>query len=129
MCDMAEKVSCSAVITSEYSKLFSHVGLVPKDSMLDVPNANYGILFYIALLFLNIFAIRIPYAKTLILLAALASGALSVVLLYIMIVILQDICVVCMCTHVCNATILAVAVLDFKEVPLSHSSHVKSKKS
>lgn len=127
MCDVAERVSCSAVITSEYSKLFSHVGIVPKESIFDVPNANYGILFYSALLVINLFSSHIPHAKTLILLAACASAILSVVLLYIILVILQDICLVCMCTHVCNAAILTVAVLDYNDLSLS-SDQMKDKK-
>ena len=115
MCDMAEKVSCSAVISSEYSKLFSLIGLIPKESIFDVPNANYGLVFYSGLLVIYIYSSFIPYAKTLVLLAASASAVLSLVLLYIMVVILQDVCVVCMCTHLCNAAILSVAVMDFND--------------
>ena len=115
MCDVAEKVSCTAVITSEYSKLFSLMGLVPKDSVLDVPNANFGVVFYSLLLFLSLLSTYIPHAPTLILIAAVASSVLSLVLLYIMIAILQDICVVCILTHLCNAIVLIVAVLDFRD--------------
>mmetsp|Transcript_10695 Transcript_10695/g.19863 ORF Transcript_10695/g.19863 Transcript_10695/m.19863 type:complete len:139 (+) Transcript_10695:324-740(+) len=125
MCDMSEKVSCSAVISSEYSKLFSHMGLVPKDSMLDVPNAYYGVVFYSAMLVLYIFSSRIPYAKTLALLASLASAVMSVSLYYIMVYILDDICVVCMCTHACNAIVLAVAVLDFRDMSCRTPSREK----
>lgn len=123
MCDMAEKVSCSSVITSEYSKLFSHIGLIPKDSFLDVPNANYGIVFYFVVLVLYVFSSKIPYAKTLILLASVASAVLSVVLLYVMVYILDDICVVCVTTHICNAVVLSGAVLDYRSQ--TSTSHIK----
>lgn len=127
MCDVAERVSCSAVITSEYSKLFTLIGLVPQDSVLDVPNANYGLVFYMGLLLVYVLSSRIPHAKTLLLIAAIASALLSLVLLYIMLTILHDVCLVCMCTHMCNAVILTVAVLDFYDLP-SSSQNLQVKK-
>ena len=123
LCDVAERVSCSAVITSEYSKLFSLIGLVPIDSFLDVPNANYGVVFYSVLFILYLFSLRHSFVKVLVLLAAVASSVLSLALFYIMVYILQDICVVCMCTHACNAIVLIVAVLDVRDdrVPVTRT--------
>lgn len=108
MCDIAEKISCSSVISSEYSKFFSFIGLVPEGSVLDVSTAIYGAAFYAALLILNV----LSDAKRVILAAAVIANIISVILVYIMIFILQDLCVVCMCTHACNFTILMITVLD-----------------
>lgn len=41
-CDLSETVSCTDVVTSEYGHLFSAVGIIPKNSFLDQPNAAYG---------------------------------------------------------------------------------------
>ena len=42
-CDLSEYVSCSEVLSSDWSKLFSKIGLIEKDSILDAPNSYYGI--------------------------------------------------------------------------------------
>ena len=54
LCDIGEKISCSAVLTSEWSHLFSTIGLFKKDSILDQSNAVYGFLFYLTV---NLFAV------------------------------------------------------------------------
>ena len=47
MCDISEQVSCTKVLSSEYSKIWSALGLIPKDSFLDRSNAFFGLIFYI----------------------------------------------------------------------------------
>jgi vitamin-K-epoxide reductase (warfarin-sensitive) len=41
-CDLSETISCTQVVTSEYGRLFTKLGFVPKGSIFDQPNAAYG---------------------------------------------------------------------------------------
>lgn len=50
-CDMSEGMSCSKVFTSKWGRGYGLVGpLLGEDSPLNLPNAAYGLLFYVALL-------------------------------------------------------------------------------
>lgn len=47
ICDINEKISCSAVLSSEYSFGFGLVeGVLGKNHILNQPNSYYGVLFY-----------------------------------------------------------------------------------
>ena len=106
LCDISEKMSCSKVFLSEYGKIFSSLGVIPKDSVFDQPNAVYGILFYCIVLSIGGLAhfnkISISLAKDILLLCATLSVLLSAYLSYILAEVLQDICVVCFSTYVAN---------------------------
>ena len=41
-CDISEYVSCTAVLSSDHGKILSKLGLLEKDSILDLPNSHYG---------------------------------------------------------------------------------------
>jgi uncharacterized membrane protein len=41
-CDISEYISCTGVLSSEYSRLFSKLGILEHGSALDLPNALYG---------------------------------------------------------------------------------------
>lgn len=101
-CDISEKVSCSKVFLSKYGKIFSHLGLIPADSVLDQPNSIYGIVFYI--FYGMIFALckSTQNTRDFLLLLSVSAMVLSAYLSYILAVELQDICVVCFTTYVCN---------------------------
>jgi len=49
-CDISAKISCSRIFASEYGHFFSKIGIIPKDSVLDVPNALYACIFYTLLM-------------------------------------------------------------------------------
>lgn len=117
MCDLAESVSCTKVLTSRWSK---GLGLIPQDSPLNLPNPIYGIAHYLGLILvrnLSDRAVSGPKAKLRVtpydlIAAAMSSVSLgvSVYLAYILIVHLKDFCVVCVATYVCNAIITAISV-------------------
>eukprot|EP01039_Chlorochromonas_danica_P002133 gene2134-2327_t len=47
LCDISQEISCTKVLESDYSRMISFLGIVPKNSVLDQSNAVYGLLFYI----------------------------------------------------------------------------------
>ena len=53
LCDISETVSCSKVFTSEQGKIWSYLGIIPKDSLLDQPNAAYGVVFYLMVILVD----------------------------------------------------------------------------
>lgn len=106
--------SCTKVLTSSYAHILSHWGLVPKGHPLDLSLATAGILLY-ATYFLAISLPRpFPFREVLFLSAAVAGGCFSVYLLYVIKFVLHDFCIVCTSFHVCNFTMLALAIAEFR---------------
>lgn len=110
LCDLSPSVSCSKVLTSEYSRLFSHLGLVPKDSPLNQPNTVYGILYYVAFGVSYSQFRAYSWGKLLLLALAATSLTLCAYLAYILTVILADVCIVCYLTYLCNIVLFISAV-------------------
>ena len=106
-CDISHRISCSKVFLSEYGKIFSYLGLIAKDSFLDFPNAFFGSIFYllIALIYYVSKMSRTTFVLNILLLLAVTSIALSAFLSYILAFLLQDVCVICYSTYVCNILI------------------------
>lgn len=102
LCDISDEVSCSKVFTSEYGKIFSYLGIVPKDSIFDQPNALFGFVFYLAFLLLYLFLHHNDFGKLILLGMGVASMILSAYLSYILAEVLHDLCVVCLSTYICN---------------------------
>ncbi|XP_053609098.1 vitamin K epoxide reductase complex subunit 1 isoform X1 [Plodia interpunctella] len=111
LCDIAERASCSRVLTSEYSKGF---GFMPKESSLEVPNCIFGILFYCIMIFLatfdHKFAVRLQFFL------ALTSVTSSVYLAYLLVFVLHDFCIVCVSTYFINAALVALVYKKTKLV-------------
>ena len=101
-CDISESVSCSKVFNSEYGNIFSSIGILEKGSLLDLPNAVYGCLFYILIILLSIAMPDDQYTSFLLLILTSASMVLSAYLAYILSEVLQVICLVCFSTYACN---------------------------
>jgi vitamin-K-epoxide reductase (warfarin-sensitive) len=123
MCDISEHASCSKVLTSEFGKILSFSGLVPKDSPLDVPNALLGLGFYAAMLLHPVLPALAVLA------AATFSVALSCYLAYILATVLHDFCAVCVCSYVINLVIFALAARRALEVrPAASAPNAKAKR-
>ena len=73
-------------------------GLVPKDSLLDVPNALMGLVYYV--LIVSYKTLRLP--QPLVLAASLLSILFSMYLGYVLYTILENLCLVCVCAYVIN---------------------------
>jgi uncharacterized membrane protein len=78
----------------------SYIGLVPKDSVLDLPNAALGAVYY---LYQLVFSRLLPFPITL--LGALAAFSSSVFLAYHL-TIIKELCILCWSTHVINTFLL-----------------------
>lgn len=107
LCDIQSiGASCSSVFTSEWGKLMSHLGLVPKDSPLDLPNAVYGAIYYVVVLIHSF----LPKGEAVLLVSTVGAVASTAVLAYVLAFVLHDICVVCMSTYVVNISLLTIVV-------------------
>jgi vitamin-K-epoxide reductase (warfarin-sensitive) len=104
-CDISSHVSCSKVFLSKYGKIFSHVGLVHYNSLLDQPNAFYGVIFYVIFGVLSLFTKIWPKLKSILMLLSVISMLLSSYLSIILTFILNDVCIVCYGTYLCNIMI------------------------
>ncbi|KAE8902713.1 hypothetical protein PF003_g13346 [Phytophthora fragariae] len=107
LCDL-EAFSCSEVLTSEYSSLLLHLGLVEKHSMLDVSYAYLGVLMYA--------------------LFALYPVVVMVYLAFILAFVLRDFCLVCVATYGITAALLwsSLALLRAERHQLQSSKADKS---
>jgi vitamin-K-epoxide reductase (warfarin-sensitive) len=111
LCDISETVSCSKVFLSEYGKIFSFVGLVEKDSVMDLPNAFYGLCFYVACGIVHCCFGDTSMGQIILLFLTTISLAMCAALSYVLAVILRDKCIVCFLTYLCNFTLfLSVAI-------------------
>ena len=121
-CDINEVISCSKALLSQQAHIFSYLGIIPKDSLLDFPNAIYGIIFYVLLLIISRFMNKIVILMDLLLFLSTFSMVLSAYLAYTL-VQMSTICVVCLTTHACNSAIFfaCIACLSFYD----QSRHVK----
>lgn len=103
-CDISNRISCSKVFLSKYGKIFSHLGVIAEDSCLDFPNALFGAIFY--LLLASIYSVsklnKAFLVSNVLLLLAVTSMVLSAYLSYILAFVLQDVCVICYSTYICN---------------------------
>jgi len=100
-CDIGTFASCSKVLSSSYSHILSHWGLVPRNSVLDASNAVLGALFYAVVAALD----AVPQLR--VVQAAAVSGGLlfTAYLAYILKFVLHDFCLVCAAMYVCNVAI------------------------
>lgn len=98
-----ERCPHSAVFSLPVGKMLSYLGLVPKDSLLDLPNAALGVLYYAwILLFLGAPLPLLPAVHYFMAAAAMAS---SLFLAYQLTFVLHELCVLCWSTHAINGVL------------------------
>ena len=107
LCDINSWVSCSAVLTSQYSKGFGLIGpLLSEESVFNLPNSIYGLIFFNVQLALglihNLFASRVLFFMS------LFTMPVIVYLAGILVFILRDFCLVCVSTYFVNLLLLCV---------------------
>ena len=127
LCDFSEQVSCSKVFLSEYGKIFSKLGLVPKDSALDLPNACFGLLFYLFYFLIYSFSRVVPYSNLLLLSMSVFSLVFSAYLAWILATVLHEFCVVCTSTYACNFGLFVASAMSSKKSEKITGSTTESK--
>jgi|LauGreSuBDMM15SN_2_FD.fasta_scaffold26770_2 vitamin-K-epoxide reductase (warfarin-sensitive) len=113
LCDFSPEVSCSKVFQSEYGKIWSKLGLIPKDSVLDQPNALYGFVFYCIIATTTFFK-KNAIASHVALFFGAASVLLSAYLGYILAFVMKHFCALCVSTYVCNGGIFIDSYIKLK---------------
>lgn len=98
LCDIQQiNASCSNVFQLPEGRMLSYFGVVPEGSLLDVPNAALGLVYYSYWLFL---AKSVPSPIT-IFISSMAMA--SSIFLAIKLVLLGELCILCWSTHVINS--------------------------
>jgi len=115
LCDISESMSCSAVLTSEYSKGFGVIGKIfGAESSLNQSNSFFGMIFYSAIcltcLYPAVFLAKIQ------LLMAVMSTLVTVYLSYVLFYVLEVICLVCVATYIINLIFLIIAIKNYRIV-------------
>uniref|UniRef100_A0A6B2LP68 vitamin-K-epoxide reductase (warfarin-sensitive) n=1 Tax=Arcella intermedia TaxID=1963864 RepID=A0A6B2LP68_9EUKA len=127
-CDLSSYISCSKVLTSEYSRIIAKIFRLPEEHPLNVPNTYIGILFYLAVLVYPIYPFTlVPYRKNLFFIASSISLMFCIYLAYILYFVLEDLCLVCVSTYVVNANIFYHSYLEFTSRKTNQPVKTKSK--
>ncbi|XP_018403437.1 PREDICTED: vitamin K epoxide reductase complex subunit 1-like protein 1 [Cyphomyrmex costatus] len=109
LCDISEHISCSKVFMTEYGKGF---GLFPKDSMFNIPNPIYGLVFYMLVAILSMINDYTFSAATVV--VGIISNIFTIYLSSIL-YLYRDICIVCISTYIINMVITFLAVKKFRK--------------
>ena len=113
MCDINDHISCSRVLTSPYTRMMGMIFNLPKDHMFNLPNTNYGVLFYLAICCYP-WATFVPGREFLLLGASVFSLVACCGLAYILYFKLKDLCLVCISSYVVNLFIFYYALKENK---------------
>ena len=105
LCDLNSWMSCSNVLTSQYSTGFGVVApILGEESFLNMPNSIYGIVFFTLQFALGLFH-NVKVLKLLLQLSVV-SILMVIYLASILIFVLKDLCIVCVSTYVINVLLL-----------------------
>lgn len=114
LCDINEQISCTRVFLSEYGRGFGLVApVLGKDSMLNLPNPVFGVVFYLLIIGISLFMKNKTGLKILTVLTA-TSFLMSIYLASILYK-MDDTCVVCISTYVVNSALLYLSFKRFNE--------------
>lgn len=106
LCDIESiGASCSQVFALPEGRLLSYFGVVPHDSILDVPNAALGFTYYSLIFLSEQFVAKTHLIK--ILTVCMSSAAMSSsIFLAIKLIQIHELCILCWTTHVLNTLLL-----------------------
>lgn len=106
LCDIESiGASCSAVFQLPEGKLLSYLKIVPHGSVLDVPNAALGVIYYVVIFIFESLVPKILFIQKIT--VALNSVALSSsIILAIKLLQLREFCIVCLTAHVLNTLLI-----------------------
>lgn len=111
VCDISNKVSCTKVLTSEYSHMAKLLFRLDDDDFFNMSNAQYGLIYYIILLGLPLLSF-IPYYNLIYFILTLSSVIASVALAAILYYILEEMCIVCITMYVINIILFAYSIVQ-----------------
>jgi vitamin-K-epoxide reductase (warfarin-sensitive) len=111
LCDISATVSCTKVFRSEFGRIFSWLGIVPRLSSLDLPNALYGVVYYVLFATIAKVSYQTKAGKLLLVVLSSSSMAISALLSYLLTVVLREQCIVCFGTYFVNLLIFLSCVL------------------
>jgi len=119
-CDFSTGASCSTVARSQYG---IGLGLIKANGpwgFLALPNALYGIIYYIALSLTQLpRTFNVPRARQIALILSLTALLASVYLGYLLAFVIKNLCVVCVATYGVNAALFKLSLADYKAVVAS----------
>ena len=102
-CDFAWWAKCSKVLMSPYGRVLRYSGIATEGSVLDVPNPILGMLFFVAhIVYPGLRAIKFPALDFLASGVCLFTCVFSVWLAYCLFIVLEDFCIVCVSSYMCN---------------------------
>lgn len=112
ICDVNESMSCTLVLTSKYAHMAKLMFKLDENSMFNLSNAQYGLMFYIGLFVFQFYPFTlIPFHDVLFLLATSASVVGSIGLALILKYILHNLCMICVCMYVINTLLFISTVM------------------
>lgn len=111
LCDINDRMSCSRVLTSEYSRMAKYAFNLGDNHPLNVPNTYFGLLFYIAIVCYTCYPFTlIPFREFLLLMASMFSIMFCFYLAYVLKFVLHDVCIVCISTYIINGMLFGCAL-------------------
>lgn len=114
MCDINDMASCSHVLTSEYSNMAQKLFDLNENSIFNMSNVHYGLLFYMAIAIYPIYPFTIiPFREILLFTASSLSILSCFCLAYILYFKLKTLCLICVFTYVINVILFW---LSYKEL-------------
>lgn len=119
-CDFSAGASCSTVARLQYG---IGLGLIKANGpwgFLALPNALYGIFYYVALSLTQLpSTFAVPRARQIALILSFTALSASVYLGYLLAFVIKNLCVVCVATYAVNAALLKLSLADYKAVVAS----------
>jgi len=127
LCDLHERVSCSDVFHSDQGRGFGLLKyLVGEEHVINAPISAYGVVFYgfVALLSSSSSVSRaLPWSRgwteKVVFAACVVACVGSVWLIYVLVFVLVDFCVLCFATHVINFSLIYLTRVQMKAVERS----------
>ncbi|CAL1529186.1 unnamed protein product [Lymnaea stagnalis] len=106
LCDIGDNMSCSRVLTSEYSQGFGvmHV-FFGKNHILNSRNCNMGLVVYIVNILMCL-ALPTPLAASIMYYSSIVNVLGCVYLAVILFFVLKDVCLVCLSMYAINGSLL-----------------------
>jgi vitamin-K-epoxide reductase (warfarin-sensitive) len=128
-CDFEDlNISCSRALSSKAANLLSYLEILPQDHILDLSNVEAGLLFYGATMICPFFTLLdVPQRAMAMLLAASFTFIVSLYLAFVMIFVLNDVCILCLSMDFVNLVLFLVSLQDAMRISSLEIMDLKKK--